>query len=252
MDMVKVDGGGKFLEMKNKVFSVRKGEKGQWGFTSWYTHDAYKSLPDNTDFVVKAEVTIIGDRITMDKTAVPQLRSSSFVLEKIYRCDMPDSDFVLMCEGEAVPCHKLVLANSCEFFEGLLKTHTQEYQEGSSSLQCSAEVGRKLLKFLYTDEIEETFFNNNIVDFLRLGDMLLINRLKQRAEQRMLQLLNKPNMVAFLIAVADFNAKDIRKEAKKLLQSNMDWFHKQENLKEAFGEHKDLLIKVYSDMVQGK
>ena len=251
IDKLKVWSGVKPKERENLVF--RKNwfvdKKSKRGWSKWFSHDVYKSLPMDEDFMVKVEVTCIGNRITMDKTALPQQKSSSFVLEKIYGRDMPDSDFVLMCEGEAVPCHKLVLANASEFFEGLLKPHTKEYQEGSSSLQCSAKIGRNLIKFLYTVEIEETVFNENIVDFLRLADMLFIERLKQRAEQRMLQLLSRPNMAAFFIAGADFNAEDIRKVAKKFLQSNMDWFHKQENWKEAFKQHQDLLIEVYSEMV---
>ena len=77
--------------------------------------------------------------------------------------------------------------------------------------------------------------------------MLIIERLKQRAEQKMLELLDRTNMAAFFIAGAEYNAGEIRKAAKKFLQANLDWLHKQENWKKAFGEKKDLLIEVYSD-----
>ena len=162
----------------------------------------------------------------------------------MYRNEISDSDFVLECEGELIPCHKFVLDSAAK---GLLKPNFKEYREGRSSLQCSAEVGRNLVKFMYTDEIGEKVFEDNIEDFLRLGDMLIIDRLKQRAEQKMLELLDRHNMAAFFIAGAEFNAGEIRKTAKKLLQVNLDWLHMQENWKKAFGEKKDLLIEVYSD-----
>ena len=78
-------------------------------------------------------------------------------------------------------------------------------------------------------------------------NMLIVERLKQLTEQKMLELLDRNNMAAFFIAGAEFNAGDIRKTAKKLLQANLDWLHKQNNWKEALGEKKDLLIEVYSD-----
>ena len=149
----------------------------------------------------------------------------------MYRNEISDSDFVLECEGEAIPCHKLVLVSAAK---GLLKPGFKECKEGRSSLQCSAEVGRNLVKFLYTDE---KVFDDNIEDFLRLGDMLIIERLKQRAEQKMLQLLD--NMVSFFVAGAEFNAGEIRKTAKKLLQANLDWLRKQVSWKKAFDEKKD-------------
>ena len=173
-----------------------------------------------------------------------QQKCSSFVLENMYRQGMSDSDFILECEGEAIPCHKNVLTSAAE---GLLRPNFKEYMEGRSSIQCSPEVGRNLVKFLYTDETDEKVFDDNIEDFLRLGDMLIIERLKQRAEQKMLELLDRNNMAAFFLAGAEFNAEEIRKTAKKLLQANLDWLHKQQNWKEAFGEKKDLLIEVYSD-----
>ena len=163
----------------------------------------------------------------------------------LYRNEISDSDFVLECEGEAIPCHKIVLVSAAK---GLLKPGFKECKEGRSSLQCSAEVGRNLVKFLYTDEMDQNVFDENIEDFMRLGDILIIERLKQRAEQKILELLDRTNMAAFFLAGAEFNAGDIRKTAKKLLQANLDWLHKQENYKEAFGEKKDLLIEVYSEL----
>ena len=103
------------------------------------------------------------------------------------------------------------------------------------------------MKFLYTDEIEETVFDDNIEDFLKLADMLIMERLKQRAEQKMLQLLGLQNMVAFFIAGVAFRAEKIREAAKKFLQANLAWLLKQKDWRKAFGEHMDLLDEVCGD-----
>ena len=239
-----VSDGEKTMNVEKESIFNGKGKGDNWGRHSWQTHDTCKAVLKNGALVLEAEVTIMGDMILIDSSYVLQRKCSSFVLEKMYRNGMADSDFVLECEGEAIPCHKNVLANAAE---GLLKPNFTEYREGRSSLQCSPEVGRNLIKFLYTDEIDEEVFVDNIEDFLRLGDMLIIERLKQRAEQKMLELLDRNNMAAFFIAGEEFNAGDIRKTAKKFLQANLDWLHSQNNWKAAFGEKKDLLIEVYSD-----
>ena len=228
---------------EDRIFK-NKGPGSSWGFLKWRTYDSCKAVLKDGALVVEAEVTIQGDLVYIDSSYMVQQKCSSFVLEKMYMHGMSDSDFVLECEGELIPCHKIVLASAAE---GLLKPNFKEYKEGRSSLQCSAEVGKNLVKFLYTDEIDENVFEDNIEDFLKLGDMLIIERLKQRSEQKMLELLDRNNMAAFFLAGAEFNGGEIRKTAKKLLQANLDWLHKQNNWKKAFGEKKDLLIEVYSD-----
>ena len=51
--------------------------------------------------MVEAEVTIMGDWISIDSSYVIQQKCSSYVLENMYRHGIADSDFVLECQGEA-------------------------------------------------------------------------------------------------------------------------------------------------------
>ena len=54
-------------------------------------------------------------------------------------------------------------------------------------------------------------------------------------------------MVAFFIAGASFKAEKIREAAKKFLQANLAWLHRQEDWRKVFGEHMDLLDEVCGD-----
>ena len=240
---ITISDGEKTVHYEKDELFEENGIEGVFSWNEWETHDTCRTVLKDGALVVKAEVTIMGDTISIDSSYVIQQKCSSFVLENMYRHMMSANDFVLECVDEEIPCHKIVLAYAAE---GLLKSNFEENREGRAYLECSAEVGRNLVKFLYTDEIDEKVFEVNIEDFLRLSDMYLIMRLKQRAEQKMLQLLDGNNMAAFYIAGAVFNAGEIRNTAKKLLQANLDWLHKQQNWKEAFGEQKDLLLEVYS------
>ena len=249
VNMYKVTIGEEIFEgEKNIVFKANNGTGGNgtgrgW---DWCTQEECKSVLKNGALVVEAEVVVIGDRITIDTSAETQNKNSNWLLENIYKTKMSNSDFVLVCESEAIPCHKVVLSGASEYFEGLLKPNFKEYKDGCSSLplKCSAKVGRNFVKFLYTNEIEEAVFDDNIEDFLKLADMLIMERLKQRAEQKMLQLLGLQNMVAFFIADAAFKADKIREAAKKFLQANLAWLLKQKDWGKAFG---DLLDEVCGD-----
>lgn len=114
--------------------------------------------------------------------------------------DMSGTDFHLVCEGSPLPAHRLVLAAASPYFKAMLITDTAEAKAGRTNLGCSEELGRNFIKFLYTSEIKDAVLDENIEEFLCLGDKYAVPELKQRAESRMLQLLSRETMVAFFIA----------------------------------------------------
>ena len=63
-----------------------------------------------------------------------------------------------------------------------------------------------------------------------------VEELKMYVEARMLQTLERPNMVDFYVIGDAYKAERIRGSAKKFLRSNMAWLREQGDWKEAFGE----------------
>ena len=57
-----------------------------------------------------------------------------------------------------------------------------------------------LVRFIYLEEIEEDILTEEVVAFLELGEMYEVERLKELAEEKMLQLLERGNVVEFLMA----------------------------------------------------
>jgi hypothetical protein len=104
-----------------------------------------------------------------------------------------------VCEGSPLPAHRPVLAAASPYFKAMLITDTAEAKAGRTNLECSEELGRNFIKFLYTGEIKAAVLEENIEKFLCLGDKYAVPELKQRAESRMLQLLSGETMVAFFI-----------------------------------------------------
>ena len=62
-----------------------------------------------------------------------------------------------------------------------------------SILTCS-------IRYIYLEELEEDILKENVVTFLELGEKYEVEKLKELAEAKMLQLLHRDNMVDFLMA----------------------------------------------------
>jgi hypothetical protein len=171
------------------------------GWKNWFTQEEAKAVLKDGEFEVKAEVVLDGDKIVIGENT-NKLKSdgqSKMVLQKMHK-DMSGADFLLVCEGSLLPAHRLVLAAASPYFKAMLLPETAEAKAGNTNLECSEDIGRPFIKFLYTGEIEDAVLDENIEKFLCLGDKYAVPELKQRAENRMVQLLSRENMVAFFIA----------------------------------------------------
>ena len=155
------------------------------GWPQVISHKKCKTKLVDGVFKVTMEVEMLGDTKIYQKctetifgcyTELPKM-SSQWVLEEMYRNHMKDSDFTLVCEGQKIPCHKLVLASASPYFKGMMdptNQQFQEYKEGSVVVQCSEKVGHCFVKFLYTAEIEKTVLEDDVETFLRF--VLFITR----------------------------------------------------------------------------
>ena len=57
---------------------------------------------------------------------------------------------------------------------------------------------------MYLEEVEEGLLEQEVVAFLELGEQYQVNKLKELAEDRMLNSLKKENMIEFLLAAEMF------------------------------------------------
>ena len=64
------------------------------------------------------------------------------------------------------------------------------------------------------EEVEEDILQEEVVAFLELGEKYQVERLKELAEQKMLQLLDKENMVEFLIAGEMFRSGQVLQDGE--------------------------------------
>ena len=71
-------------------------------------------------------------------------------------------DFSLICEGQAVQCHKMVLSGASPVSKARVENGFKESNENGADLQCPHEVGQGLVTLLYTNELEEEIFDADV------------------------------------------------------------------------------------------
>ena len=57
---------------------------------------------------------------------------------------------------------------------------------------------------MYLEEVEEGLLEQEVVAFLELGEQYQVVKLKELAEDRMVKILKKENMIEFLLAADMF------------------------------------------------
>ena len=137
---------------------------------------------------------------------------------------MRDADFLLVCSGESVPCHKNILTGASSVFDAMLGNKmNKEAIEGKVHVEISAEVGRAFVEYIYTAKLDKDILEREAIAFLEVGDKYQVPGLKELAEEEMIVQLSRENMVN-LLALSDlYRAKELREAAIKFTKLNMSW-----------------------------
>ena len=162
---------------------------------------------------------------------------------------MVNPDITISCEGYDIDCHKIFFTAASSVFDGMFKSGMQESQSGKVNLQCSHVVGKNLVKFFYTGEIEAGILEEEVESFLKVGDMYQVEEVKNMAEDMMIERLDRENMIKFLVAGEENHADRIRAKAKELVKMNLCQVMKREGWKEEFGEKQNLVTELMEEVI---
>ena len=152
--------------------------------------------------------------------------------------------FHLVCAGEEVVAHRTILQGASPYFKAMMVPERSEYKKGRTTMECTGEMGRELVKFLYTSELDTDVLKENVIAFLRVADMYLLDGLKDMTERLMVDLLDKQNMVEFFVAGSKYNGERICETAKKFVLSNLRWLRQQDGWKDRFGKDIELIVEL--------
>jgi len=208
------------------------------GKDHFLAHDYIKEHYMEKDFVVEVKVVMEGELV---RIRGPRKRKSigQEVTETAYR-KMSWTNFTLVFDEEELACHKVILAGASPVFAAMLENEHREAREGRATIQLPAAVGRAFLRYIYLEELEEDILKDEVVAFLELGEKYQVEKLKEVAEAKMLQLLHRDNMVEFLMAGDLFRAPRIKAAALQLARRSLAWLR---------AEGREQLRKLPQDLV---
>lgn len=232
-------------ELVSSHFNKEGMEGSGWGCPNYLSHEKCKELLVDGVFEVKVIVKTPGNKLAIGgEKQKPDESGRIKQLNKTIFEDMLKPDFTIVCDGQPIPCHQNILAGASDYFKALMVREFVESRTGSAEIQCSAEIGQALIKYIYTGEIEVRLLEENAEIFLQLGEMYNLKQLKALAEHKMLDQLTKENMASFFVAGNLHMASGIREAAKKFILMNFSALRENKGWKEMFGGNNDLLIEL--------
>jgi len=81
------------------------------------------------------------------------------------------SDFKIVCQGEELKCHKLVLSLRSDFFKKMFNQEYKESNEGfMTTTDFNAQTMKSFLKYLYTDSIDQVEIDYDLLRAAHLYD----------------------------------------------------------------------------------
>ena len=207
------------------------------GYASMISHIALKeACEEGDDLLLLVKAQLPGKEMKISSSTWPSSLNrtrgrkccAGGVLENIYK-KMRDTDFALICDDEAIPCHKIILSGASSVFDAMIgNKKNKEAVEGEVDMNISAEVGRVFVEFIYTAKLDKEILAKEAVSFLELGDKYQMPGLKELAEEEMMTQLSRENMVK-LLAISDlYRAKELREAAIKFTKLNMAWIRSDE------------------------
>ena len=199
------------------------------GATKLFSHAEYKEVcKKGDDLLVVVRLELEGKErktssIGTSMNSKRKRRSAEEVWTNVYK-KMRDADFVLVCNGESVPCHKNILSGASSVFDAMLGNKmNKEAIEGKVNVDIPAEVGKAFVEYIYTAKLDKDLLEREAISFLEMGDKYQVPGLKELAEDEMIDQLNKGNMVQ-LLALSDlYRAQELREAAIKFTKLNMSW-----------------------------
>ena len=196
---------------------------------------------------VKMDVEMEGENVVVNLTTEEDStvkNQAQTILRTLYEDGLVGADFLLVCAGEEVAAHRAILQGASRYFKAMMVPERSEFKKGRTTMECTGEMGRELVKFLYTSELDTDVLEENVIDFLRVADMYLLDGLKDMTERLMVDLINKQNMVEFFVAGSKYNGERICETAKKFVLSNLRWLKQQEGWKDRFGKDINLIVEL--------
>merc|ERR1719282_1446060 len=136
------------------------------------------------------------------------------------------SDFKIVCQGEELKCHKLVLSLRSDFFKKMFNQEYKESNEGfMTTTDFNAQTMKSFLKYLYTDSIDQVEID---YDLLRAAHLYDFKKLISECVRGLSMKINDDNVKEMLQIALMLELPTLLEEAKKKMKEKLqNWIEKE-------------------------
>jgi len=155
------------------------------------------------------------------------------------------SDFKIVCQGEELKCHKLVLSLRSDFFK---KMFNQEYKESNEGLMTTtdfnAQTMKSFLKYLYTDSIDQVEID---YDLLRAAHLYDFKKLISECVRGLSMKINDDNVKDMLQVALMLELPTLLEQVKEQVGKQLENWRENQNQK-----HKTQIYQFLGSMKIGQ
>ena len=142
------------------------------------------------------------DMVPLSKSAEPQAQSSIEVSEDFGKmlenkefCDME-----IDCGGEIFPCHRVIVSARSPVFRAMFRAKMKESESRKVTIEdIKPEIMAEMLYFLYTGLVRKDVSKDSVVDLLVAADKYQMDTLRNICQDKLSSALDAKNVIEFLI-----------------------------------------------------
>jgi len=165
-----------------------------------------------------------------------------------YTDHMDHSDITLVSSaGQAIPCHRFVLAVRSPAFKAMFSQMEQVFQE--VSVDASTEALKAMVKYMYTDCLDDADITE---DLMKLAEKYELMQLKELCLPLFVKKIRVDNCLKAYIYGALHNYEPLKLEAFNMLDQNWKMYENSADLLEMMKTHPQVVMEILNRLHKKK
>ena len=129
------------------------------------------------------------------------------------------SDIHLLCQGEEIAAHRVVLGARSPVFRAMFQSKMMESVKGEINIEdADKDVLKEMLRYIYSVKVEEKF--EKFKELLVLADKYQVEDLIKYCGTKVVESLNTDNVLQIGVFAELHNAEDLMQECVKFIIMN--------------------------------
>jgi len=146
-------------------------------------------------------------------------------------CNKGSSDVTIKCDGKEFYCHQFILSSRSQIFEAMLHTEMIEQQTGNIEIEdFSKDVVEKMLVYIYGGVVPN--INKDAKELLNIAEKYQLQQLKISLGEKLVSTLNKDNCIEYLAIGDVLHVNKLKEAALKFFRQNAGSIMENENWKQ--------------------